>query len=64
MYYDLCNGTIVGPTFEPCYDLNSTQIIIEDGWPMEKWVAVIVPIAFGLITIIGLIGNVLVVVGE
>lgn len=36
----------------------------EDEWPLERVVSLVVPFCFGLIGLVGLVGNGLVVVGE
>lgn len=60
MYYDFCNGTLS----TKCNESTLTRAGVEEDWPLERVVSMVVPVFFGLIGLGGFLGNVLVVVGE
>lgn len=64
MYYDLCNGSITTNPHKVCDEANLTSFLVEEEWPLERVVSMVVPVFFGLIGLAGLLGNALVVVGE
>lgn len=64
MYYDLCNGTLAGNVLLQCDELNATQPVIHEDWPLERVVSIIVPFFFGVIGLAGLLGNALVIIGK
>lgn len=63
MYYDLCNGSLTTTIMYPC-DENNSKLAIDEDWPLERVVSMVVPVCFGVIGLAGLLGNILVVVGE
>ncbi len=60
MYYDFCNGTLS----TKCNESALARATVEEDWPLERVVSMVVPLFFGLIGLGGLLGNVLVVVGK
>lgn len=62
MYYP-CNATI--NSHKICGDDNHINpSMMEEDWPLERVVSMVVPVFFGLIGLAGLLGNALVVVGK
>lgn len=57
MYHDFCNGNLSAKC-------NETRPVVEEDWPLERVVSMVVPLFFGLIGLGGLLGNVLVVIGK
>lgn len=60
MYYDFCNGNLSAK----CNESALARPVVEEDWPLERVVSMVVPVFFGLIGLAGLLGNVLVVVGK
>lgn len=58
MYSDFCNGNLTAKCNE------SARPVVDEDWPLERVVSMVVPVFFGLIGLCGLLGNVLVVVGK
>lgn len=55
--YSMCNTSNANLTSCPIYG-NDTD------WPLERIVSMVVPVFFGIIGLIGLMGNALVIIGE
>lgn len=60
MYYDFCNGNLSAK----CNESVLPRPVVDEDWPLERVVSMVVPVFFGLIGLGGLLGNVLVVVGK
>lgn len=60
MYHDFCNGNLSAK----CNESALSRPVVEEDWPLERVVSMVVPLFFGLIGLGGLLGNVLVVVGK
>lgn len=65
MYFESCNETFtINHVTYPCFESNGTLLEINDNWPMERVVSMVVPVIFGIIGLLGFVGNVLVIVGK
>lgn len=60
MYSDFCNGNFSAK----CNESALARHVVDEDWPLERVVSMVVPLFFGLIGLAGLLGNVLVVVGK
>ncbi|KAJ6635357.1 Allatostatin-A receptor [Pseudolycoriella hygida] len=58
MYYDICNGNLS----EKCNESALARPVIDEDWPLERVVSMVVPVFFGLIGLAGFVGNGLVVI--
>lgn len=58
--YSMCNSSAGVAADASACAVNGT----ETDWPLERIVSMIVPVFFGIIGLIGLMGNALVIIGK
>lgn len=61
--YEPCDVSTTVPT-TGYTNLSLCKAATESEWPLERVVSTVVPVFFGIIGLIGLMGNALVIIGE
>lgn len=64
MYFSMCNESANATALRMCEEAAlRLQINETTEWPLERVVSMVVPVFFGIIGLIGLMGNALVILG-